>query len=231
MEKKKQILIIEDEKKIIRFLELELIHEGFDVKTARESREGLAAFKSGEFDLVLLDIMLPGLSGLEICRRIRKTSGVPVIMLTAKGEITDKVMGLDIGADDYITKPFEIEELLARIRAALRRSDDTNRYDGQEYSIGSLTMNISARRVFRDGREISLTKREFELLEYLIRYKGIVLSRSSLLENVWGWQHDVDTNTVDVYINYLRKKVDAPFEKKLIETVRGFGYTIRDADG
>lgn len=219
------ILIVEDEIKIARFLELELSHEGYKVSIEQDGLAGLKKLQSEAFDLVLLDVMLPHLSGMEVCRRIRKESNIPVIMLTARGEVTYKVMGLDIGADDYLTKPFEIEELLARMRSALRRGKTKEREDN-ELIIGDLSLSKKTRRVFRGADEIELTKREFELLEYLMVNEGLVLSREQLLENVWGVNYYNTTNSVDVYIRYLREKIDSRYEKKYVHTVRGFGYAI-----
>lgn len=222
-----RILIVEDEKQIARFLELELQHEGYDVDVAYDGRDGLKAVEQNEPDLVLLDIMLPGINGMEVCRRIRQFSEVPVIMLTAKDETTDKVMGLDLGANDYITKPFAIEELLARIRAALRRNDPAPKALRNLF-IGDLVMDISKHHVTRGGQVIDLTKREYDLLEYLIRNKGIALSRDQILENAWGYDYMGDTNVVDVYIKYLRSKIDESYETKLIHTIRGVGYIMKE---
>ncbi len=226
MNKQEKILIVEDELKIARFLELELVHEGYEVSIENNGLDGLQKIQNESFELILLDIMLPGLSGLEVCRRIRKNSKIPVIMLTAKGDITDKVMGLDIGADDYLTKPFEIEELLARIRAALRRNK-TNEPEIDEILVGDLILNRKTRRIFRGTVEIELTKREFELLEFLMINEGIVINREQLLEKVWGRRYYTSTNSVDVYIRYLREKIDSGHKKKYLHTVRGFGYVIR----
>ena len=225
-----RVLIIEDDTSIARFLELELTHEGFSVTRASDGRSGVATFISDGADLVVLDIMLPELSGIEVCRRIRQRSRVPVIMLTAKGDVADKVHGLDTGADDYITKPFEIEELLARMRAAFRRNGSAPEAP-KIRQVQDLSISPAERRVWRDGREIELTRREFDLLEYLVRNRGVVLSRTALLEHVWGWANEVETNTVDVYVRYLRRKIDRPDRPSLITTVRGVGYTIRESHG
>lgn len=222
-----RILIVEDEKQIARFLELELQHEGYYVDVEYNGRDGLRSIEQNEPDLVLLDIMLPGINGMEVCRRIRQFSEVPVIMLTAKDETTDKVMGLDLGANDYITKPFVIEELLARIRAALRRKDSAPRVT-KNLAIGDLIMDISKHHVTRGDQIIDLTKREYDLLEYLIRNKGIDLSRDQILENAWGYDYMGDTNVVDVYIKYLRSKIDESHETKLIHTIRGVGYIMKE---
>ncbi|AQS58115.1 response regulator transcription factor [Desulforamulus ferrireducens] len=221
-----KILLIEDEVKIARFLELELIHEGYLVEQAYDGRTGLDMALEGDFDLIILDIMLPSINGLEILRRIRKHSDIPVIMLTAKDEVTDKVMGLDMGADDYVTKPFAIEELLARIRVALKRRATTP--ISSLLTVGELKLDLAKYAVTFDNQPIELTKREFDLLKYLMENKNIVLTRERLVEAVWGYDYTGDTNVVDVYIRYLRSKIDDRFNKKLIHTVRGVGYLLKD---
>ncbi|ADQ39818.1 two component transcriptional regulator, winged helix family [Caldicellulosiruptor acetigenus I77R1B] len=224
-----KILIIEDEKQIARFIELELKHEGYDVYVCYDGKEGLKKVEEIHPDLILLDIMLPGINGIEICRKIRQHSNVPIIMVTAKDDIPDRVMGLDSGADDYVTKPFAIEELLARIRAALRKSKQLN-IIREILTIADLTIDTSKRIVKRADKIIELTKREYDLLEYLVRNKGIVLTRDQILENVWGYSYMGDTNVVDVYIRYLRSKVDDGFKTKLIHTVRGVGYKCEERE-
>lgn len=228
-----KILIIEDEEKIARFIELELLHEGYEAEKCGDGRTGLELAEGGDFSLVLLDIMLPGLNGLEVLRRLRKTSDVPVIMLTARDAVMDKVAGLDQGADDYITKPFAIEELLARIRLVLRRRS----YRSQENApqspedllrCGELTLSESHHEVKYAGSEIELTGREFDLLNTLLINKNIVLSREQLLGKVWGYDYMGETNVVDVYVRYLRSKIDEVYGISLIQTVRGVGYVIRD---
>ena len=228
-----KILIIEDEVKIARFIELELLHEGYEVVKCTDGRTGLEIAEGGDFSLVLLDIMLPGLNGMEVLRRLRKSSDVPVIMLTARDAVMDKVAGLDQGADDYITKPFAIEELLARIRLVLRR----RAYHGHEEApaapddllrCGELTLSESHHEVKYAGKEIELTGREFDLLNTLLTNKNIVLSREQLLGKVWGYDYMGETNVVDVYIRYLRSKIDEVYGTSLIQTVRGVGYVIRD---
>jgi DNA-binding response OmpR family regulator len=223
-----KILIVEDEKKIARFLELELDHEGYLVDSVHDGRVGLARVQEQEYDLVLLDIMLPGLNGIEVCRRIRQFSSLPIIMLTAKDDVADMVTGLNIGADDYITKPFAIEEILARIRAILRRTQESWG-TANKLQVGDLVMDLSVYQVTRGGQTIQLTKREFDLLEYLLRNSGIVLGRDKILDAVWGYEYEVDSNILDVYIRYLRSKIDEPFDKKLLHTVRGFGYTLKES--
>ena len=224
------ILIVEDEKQIARFLELELKHEGYAVEVEYDGRGGLRKAEESKPDLILLDIMLPGINGMEVCRRIRQFSEVPVIMLTAKDETTDKVMGLDIGANDYVTKPFVIEELLARIRAVLRNRNQSKQPQ-KNLAAGDLRMDLAKRQVFRGDESIDLTKKEYDLLEYLLRNKGIVLTRDQILENVWGYDYAGDTNVVDVYIRYLRSKIDDEHDTKLIQTVRGVGYILREEKG
>ncbi len=221
-----KILIIEDEEKIARFIELELTHEGYEIEKSYNGREGLEMAEKGHFDLLLLDIMLPELNGLEVLRRIRKTSEIPIIMLTARDAVTDKVSGLDMGADDYITKPFAIEELLARIRVALKRKKNMTK-ESATLDAGKLVLDKNAHSVTFDGNPIELTNREFLLLEILLENKSIVLSRDTLLEKVWGYDYMGETNVVDVYIYYLRNKLDAVSPEKIIETVRGVGYIIK----
>lgn len=221
-----RILLIEDEEKLARMVELELNYEGYVVEKAFDGRTGLELARSGKFDLVLLDIMLPQLSGMEVLRRLRRDSRVPVIMLTARDSVMDKVAGLDSGADDYITKPFAIEELLARIRAALRGGKG-----GPEEPLltaGRLSMDVERHRVTVDGQEVELTKKEFDLLRHLLEHKGRVLSREALLDSVWGFDFVGETNSVDVYIRFLRSKIDEAFGMKLIHTVRGVGYVIKE---
>ena len=222
-----KILLIEDEEKLARMVELELRYEGYEVEKAFDGRTGLDRALSGEHELILLDIMLPALSGMEVLRRLRRESQVPVIMLPARDTVVDKVSGLDSGADDYITKPFAIEELLARIRAALRKRPAAPA-DAPLLTCGSLVMDVERHTVEVDGRGVELTRREFDLLHYLLENKGKVISRESLLDNVWGFDFVGETNAVDVYIRFLRSKIDEQFGVKLIHTVRGVGYVIRE---
>lgn len=224
-----KILVVEDEPKIARFVELELKYEGYEVELAGDGRTGLDKALHAGVDLVLLDIMLPELSGIEVCRRIRMESELPIIMLTAKDDVTDKVAGLDIGADDYMTKPFAIEELLARIRVALNRhSKKSTQRKLEVLEFGKLRLNLSSRSAYYGEEELSLTKKEFELLEYLLKNKNIALNREQLLNNVWDYEYFGDTNVVDVYIRYLRQKIDDKYGIHLISTVRGVGYIIKD---
>ena len=220
-----KILIVEDETKISRFLELELEHEGYQVELAYDGRTGYEKAMSKGFDLIILDLMLPQLNGIEVCRRIRKESAVPIIVLTAKDDISDKVVGLDVGADDYMTKPFAIEELLARIRVALRKKTDSK---SDCIQVGKLRLSLDNYTVSYNDQEISVSKKEFELLEYLMRNKNVVLTREKILENVWGYDFLGDTNITDVYIKYLRNKIDQKFGVLLIHTIRGVGYTLKD---
>ena len=221
-----KILLVEDEEKLARVVELELRYEGYEVEKAFDGREGLEKALSGGFDLILLDIMLPSMSGMEVLRRLRRESQVPVIMVTARDTVVDKVSGLDSGADDYITKPFAIEELLARIRAALRKRPA--RQEGTVLTAGPLTMDPERHEVTVRGTPVELTRREFDLLRYLLENKEKVISRESLLDNVWGFDFVGETNAVDVYIRFLRAKIDEAFGIKLIHTVRGVGYVIRE---
>ena len=225
-----KVLLIEDEEKLARMVELELQYEGYQVEKALDGRSGLELALSGGFDLVLLDIMLPALSGMEVLRRVRRESQVPVIMLTARDTVVDKVSGLDMGADDYITKPFAIEELLARIRAALRKHPaQAVAEERQLLRAKGLSMDPERHEVTVDGQHVELTRREFDLLRYLLENKEKVISRESLLDNVWGFDFVGETNAVDVYIRFLRSKIDERFGMKLIHTVRGVGYVIREA--
>lgn len=222
---KGNILIIEDEVKIARFVEMELNYEGYKVTKVHDGRQGLMKARNEEFDLILLDIMLPSMNGIEVLRRIREESEVPVIMLTAKDETMDKVTGLDMGADDYITKPFEIEELLARIRVALKRKKITKK---EELRYKELLMDLEGYNLSYNGENIELTKKEFELLRYLLENKNRVLTRDKIIETVWGYDYFGDTNVVDVYIRYLRSKIDDKYNQKIIHTLRGVGYMIKD---
>ncbi|MDT8716795.1 response regulator transcription factor [Clostridium sp. 19966] len=222
-----KILIIEDEINIARFVELELKHEGYIVEKAFDGREGLSMAEANDYDLIILDIMLPLLNGIEVLRRLRQSSQVSVIMLTAKDDIMDKVMGLDNGADDYVTKPFAIEELLARIRASLRKNSKTSGLS-KKLKIENLCLDLDKYVVTYDDNIIDLTKREFDLLCYMMNNKNIVLTREKILESVWEFDYMGDTNVVDVYIRYLRSKIDDKYSKKFIYTVRGVGYMVKD---
>lgn len=223
------ILIIEDEVEIIRFLMLELQHEGYCVSSCMDGRAGLEKALSGDFDLVLLDVMLPELNGMEVLRRLRKESTVPVILVTARDAVMEKVNGLDMGANDYITKPFHIEELLARIRMVLRTAEPSSPSSPEgTLSIGDLVLTVSSRQVTRAGEIIELTKTQYDLLEYLLRNRDIVLTRDQILSHVWGYEYSGNSNVVDVYVRYLRNRIHDSDESKIIETVRGIGYVLRD---
>ena len=221
-----RILIVEDEAAIARFVELELRHEGYQVDKAEDGRAGLEQAMAGQYDLVLLDIMLPGLSGLEVLRRLRREKDTPVILLTARDTVMDKVSGLDMGADDYITKPFAIEELLARIRTALRKRPA--KAPEPVLTLGPIAMDTARRQVRCNGQAVELTTREFDVLRLFLENPEIVLSRETFLSRVWGYDYVGETNVVDVYIRYLRSKLDAACGKSLIHTVRGVGYVLRE---
>jgi two-component system, OmpR family, response regulator len=228
---RESILVAEDEAKIARLLEIELEFEGYQVTKAMDGFQAMELYRTGSWDLVILDIMLPGFSGIEILRRIRsKDKQTPILLLTAKSSVEDKVSGLDLGANDYITKPFQIEELLARIRAALRvktaAAQETPAIDCLEVS--DLKLNEKTREVSRGDQFIDLTPREFNLLVYLMTNKRQVLNREQILEAVWGYDFLGDTNVVDVYIRYLRRKIDLPEMPSLIHTIRGVGYVLKE---
>lgn len=224
-----KILVVEDEVKIARFIELELKYEGYEVVIAHDGRNGLDKAVQEDISLIILDLMLPLMSGIEVCRRIRQTgSTVPIIMLTAKDDVTDKVMGLDMGADDYMTKPFAIEELLARIRVALKRHTSEAKVEGDVLTYKALTLDDLKRRVTFEEDIIQLTKKEYELLKYLLENMNIALDREKILEKVWGYDYYGDTNVIDVYVRYLRSKIDQKYGIDMIKTVRGVGYIISD---
>lgn len=224
----KNILIVEDEPKISRVLQLELEYENYKTEIAANGKDALQLMEEQVWDLVLLDIMIPELSGLEVLRRIRRTDeATPIILLTARDEVHDKVSGLDLGANDYITKPFQIEELLARVRVHLRKTA-AKKDSGEVFTVGDLSVNLNSHEVKHNGNTIDLTPREFDLLVCLLRNKNIVLKRDQLIEQVWGFDYFGDTNVVDVYIRYLRQKVDKGNNESYIQTVRGVGYTIKD---
>ena len=222
-----KILIVEDEIKIARFITLELEHEGYEVQCAYDGRAALEAFEKTQPDLIILDLMLPQLSGIEVCRRIRQTSDVPIIMLTAKDDVSDKVMGLDMGADDYMTKPFAIEELLARIRVNLKKHRLDRAQEDGALQAGQLHMEPASYSAGFGTEVILLTKKEFDLLCYLWSNEGRAVSREELLNHVWGYEFTGDTNIVDVYIRYLRQKIDDRFSIKTIHTIRSVGYMFR----
>lgn len=228
---KKHILIVEDEVQIAKVLKLELEYEGFETSVAYDGSTGLELMLQSTFDLILLDLMLPKLSGSEVLRRYRKVNHhTPVILLTARNATMDKVFGLDLGADDYITKPYETEELLARIRAAVRHSElsaEQNEKSAPDpvLEIGELTIDTGSREVTKAGQTFALTQKEYELLVYLINHKNRVVTRDNILTSVWGYEYEGDTNVIDVYIRHLRKKLDDP---SFIQTIRGVGYTLKE---
>lgn len=221
-----RILLVEDEVRLARFIELELSSEGYEITVAYDGMTGLSLLRESSPDLVILDWMLPGMTGLEICRRLRSTGcSIPVIFLTAKDEISDRVAGLDAGADDYVVKPFSIEELLARIRAHLRR---THENDQDLLQFGDLSLNRRTREVYQGKRAIELTAKEFDLLEYLLSHPRQVLTKTQILERVWGYDFIGDSNIIEVYIRYLRLKLEENKEKRLIHTVRSVGYVLKE---
>ena len=219
-----RILLVEDEKNVAAFIKKGLEEETYTVDVAEEGPEGLLMATETDFDLIILDVMLPGMNGIELCKTLR-TKGIikPILMLTAVDSVERKVEGLESGADDYLVKPFAFSELIARIKALLRRTPSIV----SELSLNDLRIDLFSRRVFRGGREVVLTQKEFSLLEYLLRNKGRVLSRTQIIENVWGYDFSPGTNIVDVHIKSLREKVDSDFERKLIHTVRGTGYIMK----
>ncbi len=224
-----RILLVEDEEKIARFIELELAHEGYEVEKSGNGREGLELAQSGRFDLILLDIMLPQLNGLEVLRRLRKNSAVPVIMLTARDAVMDKVSGLDAGADDYITKPFAIEELLARIRVALKKRSGRQQETKKLFANGVI-MDVDRHQVTVRDQNVELNHREYELVRVLLTNKNIVMNRQQLMNQVCGYDYMGETNIIDVYVRHIRAKIDDRFRIRFITTVRGAGYVIREEE-
>ncbi|MFD2682076.1 response regulator transcription factor [Bacillus seohaeanensis] len=224
----KRVLVIEDEKNLSRFIELELKYEGYEIGVAYNGRDGLKMALEEEWDVILLDLMLPGLNGLEVCRRVRQSKNIPVLMITARDSVMDRVSGLDSGADDYIVKPFAIEELLARLRAVFRRTaNEEERASITTYKFRDVVVEKESRRVLKNGEEIELTKKEYDLLTTFLDNMNIVLTREVLLNKVWGYETEVETNVVDVYVRYLRNKIDSPEEDSYIQTIRGTGYVMR----
>lgn len=223
-----KVLIVEDEPEILSFLKPELVYEGYEVDTAEDGRNGLLMIEKGNYDIILLDIMLPLLNGLEVCRRARKFTQIPIIMLTARDNVMDKVTGLDTGADDYITKPFSIEELLARMRCALRKINP-QKYDRKILSLKNISLDQGFCEVKVENEIIELTKKEYQLLEFFLINKNNVLSREQILDGVWGHDYFGDTNVIDVYIRYLRVKLGNNDNEKYITTVRGLGYIMKDS--
>jgi len=225
-----KVLIIEDEAEIVSFLKPELIYEGYEVDCAYDGRAGFEKIQDGSYDIVLLDIMLPGLNGIEVCRRVRRFSNIPIIMLTARDQIADKVTGLDTGANDYLTKPFSIEELLARMRCVLRRDNfiAAEKDEKALLSFKDITLNQGLCEIKKGAMHIELTKKEYLLLEFLIKNKNSVVTREQILNSVWGYEYVGDTNVVDVYISYLRNKLEDSTSEKYINTVRGIGYIMKE---
>lgn len=228
----KSVLVIDDEERISRLLQLELSHEGYEVEVAHDGRKGLELAAGRSWDIIILDIMMPGLNGVEVLRRLRKTDKVtPVILVTARNTTPDIVSGLDQGANDYITKPFEIEELLARIRAHTRLPSSASPAQTDDSPVivaDNLSINKPSREVIRGEQRIELTPKEYDLLVYLVEHKNHVMTREQIIKDVWDFEFMGDTNVVDVYIRYIRQKVDKGFRHKLIKTIRGIGYCIRE---
>lgn len=220
------ILIVEDEQAISRFLSLDLEHEGYKTVVSGDGREALELALDNDYALIILDVMLPSLNGIEVLRRLRQAKSTPVIILTARDQVVDKVNGLDIGADDYMTKPFAIEELLARIRRHINKKNRTT--SSSIITHGLLTVDLTARTVVYDGNKIDFTKKEYDLLVYLLENRNVVLSREKILDSVWGYDYYGNTNVIDVYVRYIRSKIDSVYNIELIETVRGAGYVIRE---
>jgi two-component system response regulator MprA len=220
-----RVLVVDDDPKITQLLRRALSLEGYAVQTAGSGVVGLEEARSHEPDLVILDVLMPGMDGLEVCRRLRAEADVPILLLTAKDEVADRVEGLDSGADDYLVKPFALEELLARVRALLRRHEPTAR---EVYRYADLTLDTASRTAARGAREIPLSTTEFELLRYFLQHPRRVLSREAILKAVWGAEFERPTNVVEVYIGYLRSKLEAGGERRLLKTVRGAGYVLRE---
>ncbi len=219
------ILVIDDDKKITSFLRRSLAFEGYEVFVANDGLTGLQLAEERQPDLLILDIMMPGMDGIEVCRQLRKTSFVPVLMLTAKDEVSDRVRGLDAGADDYLVKPFSLEELLARVRAQLRRAKPAQE---SKLAFADLVMDDSTREVIRGGREIRLTAKEYQLLQLFLRNPRLVLTKEQIMERIWGFDYSGESNVLEVYVNMLRQKLEKNGEKRLIHTIRGMGYVLKE---
>lgn len=222
-----RVLVIEDDLGIADVIRRALIYQQYEVDLAHTGAQGLEAARDRLPDVVILDLMLPDMDGVDVCKRLRAADEVPIIMLTARDATSDKVQGLEAGADDYITKPFEFDELFARIKAALRRRDAARPGGHEVITVGDLTVRPLSREVERGTRPIALTAREFELLEFLIRHAGEVVSKETLFERVWGYNFDVESDAIKVYVSYLRKKLNANGERDLIHAVRGVGYVLK----
>ncbi|MGL5616687.1 MAG: response regulator transcription factor [Sarcina sp.] len=220
----KSILIIEDEKNISDFLEMELEYEGYETKVCNDGKEGLFEALNKDYDLIILDLMLPSLSGFEVCRKLKLKKNTPILILSAKGEVMDKVFGLQLGADDYLVKPFAIEELLARIQVIFRRLENNSHLI---LKFKDINIDRTSRIVKRNTSPLSLTNKEYEILVFLIENKDTVISRDTLLENIWGYNYDPETNVVDVYIRYLRNKLNPDDKEEYIQTIRSVGYIMR----
>jgi len=220
-----RILVVDDDPEIVSFLKRGLIYEGYTVDTASNGTEALAKARESEPDLVILDIMMPGIDGIEVCKRIRQVSAVPILMLTAKGTVADRVVGLDSGADDYLVKPFAFDELLARMRALLRRRQSPDR---ELLRFNDLSLDTAAREVKRGDEIIELTSQEFDLLELFMRHPRQVLNRDMIYEKVWGYDFGGESNVIEVYVRYLRSKLEASGKPRLIHTIRGVGYVLRE---
>ena len=228
MNVKEKIFIVEDEKNIARFLQLDLEKEGFKTAIEKNGKRAYERIIQEKYDLVLLDVMLPEMNGMEVCQRVRQISDIPIIMLTARDDIKDKVEGLDLGANDYVTKPFAFEEVLARIRGILKRRKEEPRNEEKRLVVGNILLYPDRYEVSVKGELVELTHKEFELLQYLVENRPNVLTRDQILQRVWGYDYFGNTNVVDVYISYLRAKIDDKFNEKHIYTIRGVGYAIRD---
>ncbi len=222
-----RVLVVEDEPNIADVIRRGLKMQGFEVDVAYNGKQGLDSARDRIPDLVILDLMLPDMDGVEVCQRLRAAVDMPIIMLTARDALADKVEGLEAGADDYMTKPFEFDELFARIRAALRRRASAAAGNTEVLRVGDLTVSPSSREVTRGERAITLTAREFELLEYLARHAGQVVTKETLFERVWGYDFDVESDAIKVYVSYLRKKLNASGERDLIHAIRGVGYVLK----
>lgn len=223
-----RLLIVEDEIKLNNVLSKRLQKEGYSIDSCFDGEEALAFLDVGEFDAVIMDIMMPKIDGLSVLKTMRaRNDSTPVLLLTARDAVSDRVIGLDLGADDYLIKPFAFEELLARIRVIIRKSTGNS---NNEIEVGDLILDTKNKTAVRAGQEIALTAKEYDLLEYLMMNKGIVLSRDKIENHIWNFDYSGGTNVIDVYIWYLRKKIDGPFEKKLIHTIRGKGYVIKEVN-
>ena len=225
---RERVLVIDDDEKITSMLRRSLAFEGYSVTTANDGTDGLRQMMAAEPDLIILDVMMPHMDGWEVCRRVRESgSSVPILMLTARDEVADRVKGLDLGADDYLVKPFALEELLARVRSLLRRSAEKSEAKPNRLQVDDLTLDLDTREVFRDGHLIELTTKEFELLHLFMQNPKRVLSRDTIMEKIWGYDYSGESNVLEVYIALLRQKLEEHGGKRIIQTVRGAGYVLR----